>query len=144
MCASAQACGPFQQTKVGLTIMSATRALTQSRWASEGGARDLDFNKMKYAKRRAAFVRAGALWVAIVLTVSGCAGRWFEPRPRQADSLAAAPNAPTDLKSSTVAYVRGLCALPRDQRDAQLRELNESVLPNHATVSCGPGGFSGE
>ncbi len=99
---------------------------------------------MKYAKGRAAIARAGALWVVIVLMMPGCAGRWFEPRSRQADSAPPVPGASTDLKSSTVTYIRGLCALPREQRDAQLRELNESVLPNHATVSCGPGGFSGE
>jgi hypothetical protein len=79
-----------------------------------------------------------------VLTLSGCAtGRWFETRPKQGDA-ASTPSSPTDLKSSTVTYVKGICALPREQRDAQLRELNEALLPNHAAISCGRGGFPGE
>jgi hypothetical protein len=100
---------------------------------------------MKYEQKRSASVRAGAFAVAMVLALTGCAGgRWFETRSRPDDSSPPPPIAATDLKSSTVTYIRNLCALPRDQRDAQLRDLNESVLPNHATISCGPGGFSGE
>jgi hypothetical protein len=99
---------------------------------------------MKYAKSRSAAVRVGAFGVAIALALCGCAtGRWFETRPKQGDT-APPPSTTTDLKSSTVTYVRGICALPREQRDAQLRELNEALLPNHAAISCGRGGFPGE
>ena len=100
---------------------------------------------MKYAKRRFASVRVGAFGVAILLALCGCtSGRWFETHPQQADTAAPPPSSPTDLKSSTVNFVRGVCALPRDQRDAQLRALNEALLPNHAAISCGRGGFPGE
>ena len=100
---------------------------------------------MKYAKRRFASVRIGAFGVAMVLALCGCStGRWFETRPRQGDTAPPPPSLPTDLKSSTVNYVREVCALPREQRDAELRALNEALLPNHAAVSCGRGGFPGE
>jgi hypothetical protein len=99
---------------------------------------------MKYAKRRSGSARVGAFGVAIVLTLCGCTtGRWFETSPRQGNT-APPPSSPTDLKASTVTYVRGLCALPREQRDAQMRELNEALLPNHAAISCGRSGFPGE
>ena len=100
---------------------------------------------MKYAKRRSASVRVGAFGVAIVLTLCGCTtGRWFETRPQQGDTAPPPPSSSTDLKSSTVTYIRELCTLPREQRDAQLRALNEALLPNHAAISCGRGGFPGE
>jgi hypothetical protein len=100
---------------------------------------------MKYAKRRSASVRVGAFGVGIVLALCGCStGRWFETRPQQGDTAPPPPSSPTDLKSSAVTYVRELCALPREQRDAQLRALNEALLPNHAAISCGRGGFPGE
>jgi hypothetical protein len=100
---------------------------------------------MKYAKRRFASVRVGAFGAAIVLALCGCTtGRWFETRPQQGDAASPPPSSPADLKSSTVNYVRGVCALPREQRDAQLRALNEALLPNHAAISCGRSGFPGE
>jgi hypothetical protein len=100
---------------------------------------------MKYAKRRSASVRVGAFGVVMTLALCGCStGRWFETRPQQGNSAPPPPSSATDLKSSTVTYVRELCALPREQRDAQLRELNEALLPNHAAISCGRGGFPGE
>jgi hypothetical protein len=101
---------------------------------------------MKYANRRRVSGRAGAYTVAAVLlaALSGCsAGRWFETRSER-DPPPPAASSPTDLKSSTVTYIRGTCALPKEQRDVQLRELNESLLPNHVVVSCGRGGFPGE
>jgi hypothetical protein len=100
---------------------------------------------MKYAKRRFASVRVGAFGVAIVLALCGCTtGRWFESRPQQGDTAPPPPSSLADLKSSAVNYVRGVCALPREQRDAQLRALNEALLPNHAAISCGRSGFPGE
>jgi hypothetical protein len=78
------------------------------------------------------------LVLIVALTLSGCAGRWFETR---SDGTAPAPAAaPGDLKTSTVSYVRDLCGMPREQREAQMRALNEELLPNHAVVSCGRGG----
>ena len=100
---------------------------------------------MKYAKRRSASVRVGAFGVVMMLALCGCStGRWFETRPQQGNSAPPPPSSATDLKSSTVNYVRAACALPREQRDAQLRALNEALLPNHAAISCGRGGFPGE
>ena len=100
---------------------------------------------MKYAKSRSGSVRIGAFGVAIVLTLCGCSnGRWFETRPGQGNTAPPPSSSPTDLNSSTVTYIRGLCALPREQRDAQLRALNEALLPNHAAISCGRSGFPGE
>jgi hypothetical protein len=92
--------------------------------------------KMKYEVRLAAAV-IGAL-LAAASTLSGCtAGRWFE----QFDSKPSPPvTATSGLKLSTVAYIRQVCELPKDQRDPALRELNESLLPNHAVIYCGRGG----
>jgi hypothetical protein len=45
-----------------------------------------------------------------------------------------------DFKRSTATYINGLCLLPRKQRDSSILELNEALLPNHATVSCGRSG----
>ena len=99
---------------------------------------------MKYAKKRFASVRVGAFGVVMMLALCGCStGRWFETRPQQGDTAPPPPSSPADLKS-TVNYVRGVCALPREQRDAQLRALNEALLPNHAAISCGRSGFPGE
>jgi hypothetical protein len=91
---------------------------------------------------RAAAAAAG-MAAAGILTVTlglpGCsAGRWFE----HPQALAAAPpaNAAGDLKLATVTYVREVCELPKEQRDPALRELNESLVPNHAVIYCGRGG----
>ncbi len=81
--------------------------------------------------------------VMLTLALSGCAGRWFESRPQ--GNVAASPvNSSDDLKGATVTYLRNLCTLPREQRDLAARELNESLLPNHAAISCGRGGTPGE
>jgi hypothetical protein len=92
---------------------------------------------MKYAQR----IPAAALAVAVLATgaLTGCSGRWFDLRPQGNAAQSATPSQ-GDLKSSTVSYIQGLCALPREQRDPQVRELNEALLPNHATISCGRGG----
>jgi hypothetical protein len=74
------------------------------------------------------------------VAITGCAGRWFDIRPH-GNSAQATPSQ-TDLKSSTVAYIQGLCSLPREQRDPQVRVLNEALLPNHASISCGRAGES--
>jgi hypothetical protein len=96
---------------------------------------------MKYAR----WIPGAALAVAILTTgaLAGCSGRWFNLRP-QGDAATQSPTSSQgDLKNSTVTYIQGLCALPRDQRDPQVRELNEALLPNHATISCGRGGGAG-
>ena len=76
--------------------------------------------------------------VAVGVTASGCATPWFgtEKKPEPP----AAPAKPGDLKQATVNYINGLCKLPKEQRDPTLRELNESLLPNHAAISCGRAG----
>ena len=124
--------------------MTASWTLSQPHWAAEGESAP-GFLQMRNANRRCVSGRAGTFTVSAVLLValSGCsAGRWFETRSER-DSPPPPASAP-DLKSSTVTYIRGTCALPREQRDVQLRELNESLLPNHVVVSCGRGGFPGE
>jgi hypothetical protein len=71
------------------------------------------------------------------MTAAGCATPWFgKPNKSNADTQAGAPN---DMKTAAAASINGLCKLPKEQRDPQVRELNEAVLPNHAAISCGPG-----
>jgi len=93
--------------------------------------------KMKYEVRLGAAV-IGAL-LAVASTLSGCAaGRWFE---NAVDSQSSPPvTAASGLQHATVTYIRQVCELPKEQRDPALRELNESVLPNHAIIYCGRGG----
>jgi hypothetical protein len=92
---------------------------------------------MIYAHRMAALVLGGVL--AIGVTASGCATPWFGKSQSHADAPAAA-TPETNLKLATVTYINGLCKLPNEQRNPLLRELNESLLPNHAVISCGRGG----
>ena len=91
---------------------------------------------MKYAHRMIGLGLSGI--VAVGMTASGCATPWFgtEKQPE----APTAPAKPTDLKQATVSYINGLCKLPKEQRDPTLRELNESLLPNHAAISCGRAG----
>jgi hypothetical protein len=89
------------------------------------------------ASRARVVALSGAL--IVVATLSGCSGRWFDLRP-QGNSAQSQTQSENDQKASAVNYVRTLCALPREQRDPQVRELNEAILPNHATISCGRGG----
>ena len=83
-----------------------------------------------------------ALIVALsTVALTGCAaGRWFEsgrsnPTP--------SPDTPilSDQKSISAAYIRSLCALPREQRQSQVRELNEALLPDNVVISCGRSGL---
>jgi len=81
--------------------------------------------------------------VAAGVAGSGCATPWFgtaakSAQPQAASAQLADPK--MDLKQATVTYINGLCKLPKEQHDALARELNEALLPNHATISCGPGG----
>src|ERR1700722_370234 len=94
-----------------------------------------DPKNMKYSQRLVA--AAGGM------TLSGCAGRWFDTRPQHKDAESVA-NAPNDFNAQAAAYVRDLCALPREERDTRARALNEALLPNHANISCGRGGYPDE
>jgi hypothetical protein len=94
---------------------------------------------MKYWQRTIALVLAGL--VTAGLTASGCATPWFgttgakkEPAPAPGAGSA------SDLKQATINYINGLCLLPKEQRDPTFRELNEALLPNHASISCGRAG----
>jgi hypothetical protein len=92
---------------------------------------------MRYSQRTAALTLAGV--VAVGIAASGCATPWFgTPQPKT--KTAAAPGSPDELKQAAVAYIDQLCKLPKEQRDSMFRELNEALLPNHASVSCGRGG----
>jgi hypothetical protein len=74
------------------------------------------------------------------LALGGCAaGRWFEtghptgtPTPDTGAS---------DPRGASAAYIRSLCALPPDQRQPQVRALNEAVLPDNVVISCGRSGL---
>jgi hypothetical protein len=100
---------------------------------------------MKYAQRRSALRPAGLFVAAtaLMVTLSGCAGRWFETRPQHNDAAQVA-NSPNDFNSQAATYIHDLCALPREQRDMRVRALNEALLPNHANISCGRGGSPDE
>jgi hypothetical protein len=97
---------------------------------------------MKETQKAVALKTVPAM-VMLTLALSGCAGRWFETRP-QGNVTTPPVNSQDELKTATVTYLRNLCALPREQRDLLARELNESLLPNHAAISCGRGGTPGE
>jgi hypothetical protein len=94
---------------------------------------------MKYAQRLVCLAMAGI--VAVGMTASGCATPWFETKPKA--NRDAQPAAPPQMRSVTAAYINSLCRMSREQRDTKVRELNEAVLPNHATISCGPGSGDG-
>jgi hypothetical protein len=96
--------------------------------------------KMKYAQRLVSLAMAGSV-VALGMTTSGCAGRWFETRP--STNTDTQPAAPPEMRSAAATYISSLCKMPRELRDTKVRELNEAVLPNHATISCGPGSGDG-
>jgi len=79
--------------------------------------------------------------VAVGMTASGCATPWFENKPKgPADTQ---PSAPPDMRSAAATYINSLCKMSREQRDTKVREFNEAVLPNHVTISCGPGSGDG-
>ena len=85
------------------------------------------------------YARGVALVVLAATAITGCAGRWFDILPERNAAQASSPS-PIDKKGPVVAYIQGLCALPREEREPQVRGLNEALLPNHATISCGRGG----
>ena len=78
--------------------------------------------------------------LASSLILCGCAaGRWFETG--HSNSTQSSDTSSVDPKAGSVAYLRSLCALPREQRQAQVRALNEALLPNHVVISCGRSGL---
>jgi hypothetical protein len=95
---------------------------------------------MKYAQRLAVLGLAGVL--AAGVTASGCATPWFGTASPPAGAATAAANPQGDLKQATVSYINSLCRMPKEQRDPTVRQLNESLLPNHAAISCGRAGES--
>jgi hypothetical protein len=88
--------------------------------------------------------KSGLVGLAVVLStvaLTGCAGgRWFENssgHPTPSSDTGAG-----DQKAASAAYIRSLCALPREQRQSQVRSLNEAVLPDNVTISCGRTGLA--
>lgn len=80
--------------------------------------------------------------VLSVMALAGCAGgRWF-----QAERPNTSPSSDTsnDPRAASAAYIRSLCALPSEQRQRQVRSLNEAVLPDNVTLSCGRSGLQTE
>jgi hypothetical protein len=97
---------------------------------------------MKYAQRLVFLTMAGI--VAVGMTVAGCATPWFENKPKATPDPQPSAASASDIRSGAVAaYINTLCKMAREQRDTKIRELNEAVLPNHATISCGPGSGDG-
>lgn len=94
---------------------------------------------MKYGKRLVSLAMAGI--VTIGMTASGCATPWFQNKPR--GDAEPQPSAAPDPRSAAATYINTLCKMSREQRDTKVRELNETVLPNHVTISCGPGSGDG-
>lgn len=85
---------------------------------------------MRYAQTMVSLGLSGIL--ATVMTTSGCEAT----HPKSVAPAATQK----DLKQATVTYIKGLCRLPKEQRDPTVRELNEELLPNHAAISCGRAG----
>lgn len=94
---------------------------------------------MKYAHRLVFLAMAGI--VAVGMTAAGCATPWFENKPKGNPDTQ--PSAPADVRSAAATYLNALCKMSREQRDTKVRELNEALLPNHVTISCGPGSGDG-
>jgi len=114
--------------------MTTAWALIQPHGAVEGESAPRRKN-MKYAQRLAV--------AALVVMLSGCIGRWFDSKPKHDDATPVA-NTADDFDAKAAAYIRDLCALPREERDMKARSLNEALLPNHANISCGRGGYPDE
>ena len=92
-------------------------------------------------------VRKSAAVVLLTLALAGCsAGRWFESdRPIGANGTPSLDTSrPGDPKAASAAYIRSLCALPREQRQPQVRALNEVLLPDNVVISCGRSGVDAE
>ena len=87
-----------------------------------------------------ALTKSAAL-VLSTLALAGCAsGRWFEAdHPKQ--STPSSDTGANDQKSTSANYIRSLCALPREQRQNQVRALNEVLLPDNVVISCGRSGL---
>jgi hypothetical protein len=87
-----------------------------------------------------ALTRSAAVVLSVVALAGCAAGRWFEtdhPKsPQRSDT-----GGGTDAKSTSAAYIRSLCALPPEQRQAQVRALNEALLPDNVVISCGRSGL---
>ena len=98
---------------------------------------------MSHSQKRVSLGLAGIL--AVCITAAGCATPWFgssKKTPAPGDQAPASVS--VDSKQGAVAYVNGLCKLTPEQRETQVRELNEALLPNHAAISCGRGGNAGQ
>jgi len=95
-------------------------------------------SEMKHTQKTFALGLAGI--VAVGLTAAGCDTPWFGHPKTHTDAQDAAPSLPGgDQRVVAANYINSLCKLAKEQRDPQVRALNEAVLPNHATISCGPG-----
>lgn len=82
--------------------------------------------------------------VLSTLALAGCAGgRWFETSHPKTDAPSSDTGA-SDQKSTSAAYIRSLCSLPREQRQTQVRELNEALLPDNVVIFCGRSGLDSQ
>jgi hypothetical protein len=96
---------------------------------------------MKNTERMIALGLVGI--IAAGVTAAGCATAWFGNPKSHHDPQPIAVEADGN-KVAAAAYINGLCKLSKEQRDPQVRALNEAILPNHATISCGPGSGPGQ
>jgi len=88
-------------------------------------------------------VRKAAAVILATLALAGCAGgRWFETG--RSSGTPGSDTGSNDQKAASAAYIRGLCALPRDQRQPEVRSLNEALLPDNVVISCGRSGLDSE
>ena len=82
--------------------------------------------------------------VLSTLALAGCAGgggRWFETDHPKQTTAPSSDTSASDQKFTSAAYIRSLCALPPEQRQAQVRALNEALLPDNVVISCGRSGL---
>jgi hypothetical protein len=92
---------------------------------------------MQEALTRSAVI---VLFVSTVALAGCAAGRWFETS-RPNPSTPSSDTTGNDQKATAAAYIRSLCSLPREQRQTQVRALNEALLPDNVVISCGRSGL---
>ena len=149
LCASAQGRGTVVQTLGEIDHNLRLAGIRVSRIGRPRG--DVPRGKLKNMKhahgtpwtsgQALAYARCAALVLSTAAAITGCAGRWFDTRP-ESNAAQTQSLSPIDKKGPVVAYIQGLCSLPKEARDPQVRGLNEALLPNHAYISCGRSGDS--
>jgi hypothetical protein len=85
--------------------------------------------------------KSAAVFFLSTLALAGCAGgRWFRTG-RASPEMPSSDTSASDQKAASAAYIRSLCALPTEQRQPEVRALNEVLLPDNVVISCGRSGL---